>query len=60
MVTGFIFMSDAIDVFEVSFTEWAIQYWPVKITIVLGALLLLFQGISKLIKDIALLKIRFA
>lgn len=55
LVTGWIFMADAIDVWEVSFTEWAVQYWPVKISIVLGALLILLQGTSKLIKDCMLL-----
>ena len=52
MVTGWIFMMDAINVGEVSFTEWAIQYWPVKITITLGAALILLQGLSKLMKDV--------
>ncbi|SDG46184.1 TRAP-type mannitol/chloroaromatic compound transport system, small permease component [Limimonas halophila] len=37
---------------EVSFTEWAIQYYPVKFTLVLGGLFLLLQGVSRLIKDI--------
>ena len=37
---------------EVSFTEWGIQYWPVKLTIPLGAALLLLQGIARLIKDV--------
>jgi TRAP-type mannitol/chloroaromatic compound transport system permease small subunit len=37
---------------ERSFTEWAVQYWPVKMMIPIGAGLLLLQGISKLIKDI--------
>ncbi len=55
LVTGWIFLVDAIDVWEVSFTEWAIQYWPVKFSIVLGAALILLQGVSKLIKDIILL-----
>lgn len=55
-VTGWIFMMDSIRVWELSFTEWAIQYWPVKIAIPLGALLIFLQGISKLIKDITLLK----
>ncbi len=55
LVTGWIFLKDSIDVWEVSFTEWAIQYWPVKISIVLGALLILLQGFSKLIKDLILL-----
>ncbi|MFQ5985309.1 MAG: TRAP transporter small permease subunit [Alphaproteobacteria bacterium] len=55
LVTGWIFLADAIRVWEVSFTEWGVQYWPVKISIVLGALLILLQGLSKLIKDIFLL-----
>ncbi|MFQ5913098.1 MAG: TRAP transporter small permease subunit [Nitrospinota bacterium] len=50
--TGWRFMMDAINVWEVSFTEWAIQYWPVKSTLALGALLILLQGLSKLIKDV--------
>ncbi len=52
LVTGYFFARDSIDVWEVSFTEWAIQYWPVKITIVLGAALLLAQGAAKLTRDI--------
>lgn len=55
LVTGWTFLGDAVSVWEVSFTEWGIQYWPVKISIVLGALLLLLQGVSKLIKDVILL-----
>jgi len=51
LVTGWIFLRDSIDVWEVSFTEWAIQYWPIKISIVLGAVLIILQGLSKLIKD---------
>ncbi len=53
--TGWSFMMDSIRVWEVSFTEWAIQYWPVKSTMALGALLILLQGTSKLIKDIRIL-----
>jgi len=53
--TGYIFFSDSIGVWEVSFTEWAIQYWPVKATIILGAVLILFQGIAKVTKDVQLL-----
>jgi TRAP-type mannitol/chloroaromatic compound transport system permease small subunit len=49
--TGAVFGWRAIKVWEVSFTEWPIQYWPVKSTIAVGAFLLLIQGISKLIKD---------
>ena len=33
-----------------SFTEWGIQYWPVKLTIPIGAALLLLQGISRLVQ----------
>ncbi len=54
LATGWIFAADSVRQGEVSFTEWAIQYWPVKIVIVLGAVLLILQGISKLMKDISL------
>ena len=48
------FALDAIGNSEVSFTEWAVQYWPVKLTMPFGAALLALQGLSKLIKDIVL------
>ena len=54
LATGWLFVKDAIDVWEVSFTEWAVQYWPVKISIVVGALLIILQGIARLIKDVTL------
>ena len=50
--TGYIFFNDSIGVWEVSFTEWAIQYWPVKATIILGAVLILLQGFAKVSKDV--------
>ena len=50
--TGWIFFKDAYSVGEVSFTEWAIQYWPIKFALPLGAALLILQGIAQLIKDI--------
>ena len=53
--TGARFAMDAIQVGEHSFTEWGIQYWPVKLAIPIGAALLLLQGISKLLKDIMIL-----
>ncbi|MFQ5848254.1 MAG: TRAP transporter small permease subunit [Candidatus Methylomirabilales bacterium] len=53
--TGWIFMMDAINIWEVSFTEWAIQYWPVKSTMAIGALLIVLQGLAKLIKDVRIL-----
>lgn len=37
---------------EVSFTEWAVQYYPVKFMLFFGALLLLLQGIAQLIRDV--------
>ncbi|MCZ6496974.1 MAG: TRAP transporter small permease subunit, partial [Alphaproteobacteria bacterium] len=55
LVTGWIFLMDSIDVWEVSFTEWAVQYWPIKISIVLGAVLIILQGLSKLIKNVLVL-----
>jgi TRAP-type mannitol/chloroaromatic compound transport system permease small subunit len=39
---------------EVSFTEWGVQYWPVKLMMPIGAALLLLQGFAKLVKDIVL------
>ena len=53
LVTGWTFFKDSYSVNEVSFTEWAIQYWPIKFALPLGAALLIFQGIAQLIKDIA-------
>jgi TRAP-type mannitol/chloroaromatic compound transport system permease small subunit len=50
--TGTRFALDAINNAEVSFTEWGIQYWPVKLTLPVGAALMALQGFSKLIKDI--------
>lgn len=52
LVTGYRFAADAVNVGEHSFTEWGIQYWPVKLAIPIGAGLLLLQGIAKLLKDI--------
>jgi TRAP-type mannitol/chloroaromatic compound transport system permease small subunit len=54
LVTGYRFAADAVGVGEHSFTEWGIQYWPVKLAIPIGAALLLLQGIAKLVKDILL------
>jgi TRAP-type mannitol/chloroaromatic compound transport system permease small subunit len=50
--TGWIFAADSIRVMEVSFTEWAIQYWPVKLSLSIGALLLFLDGLTKIVKDI--------
>jgi TRAP-type mannitol/chloroaromatic compound transport system permease small subunit len=53
LVAGWRFASDAMAVGESSFTEWGIQYWPVKLAIPVGAALLLLQGLSRLMRDIA-------
>jgi TRAP-type mannitol/chloroaromatic compound transport system permease small subunit len=50
--TSLRFALDAVSVDEHSFTEWGIQYWPVKLMMPIGAALMTLQGISKLIKDI--------
>jgi TRAP-type mannitol/chloroaromatic compound transport system permease small subunit len=52
--TGWRFAADAIGNSETSFTEWGIQYWPVKLAIPIGAALIVLQGVCKLIKDILL------
>lgn len=52
VVTGYRFAADAVNVGEHSFTEWGIQYWPVKLALPIGAALLLLQGVAKLLKDI--------
>ncbi len=50
--TSYIFSLDAIGQNEVSFTEWAIHYWPVKCVMIVGSLLLIIQGLSIVLKDI--------
>lgn len=56
IVTGYIFAADSIRVWEVSFTEWAIQYWPVKCTIAIGAVLITLQGATNVIQDFMYLR----
>ncbi len=55
LVTGWRFAMDSIGFGEVSFTEWQVQYWPVKLMLPLGAALIVLQGIARLVRDIALL-----
>ncbi|MDJ0778063.1 MAG: TRAP transporter small permease subunit [Gammaproteobacteria bacterium] len=52
LVTGWIFFSDSFGQREVSFTEWHIQYYPVKFALPLGAALLILQGVAQLLNDI--------
>lgn len=51
MWSGWTFFMDSYNVSEVSFTEWGIQYWPIKFALPLGAVLLLLQGLAQLVKD---------
>ncbi len=55
LVTGWRFAMDSIGFGERSFTEWEIQYWPVKLMLPLGALLIVLQGGVRLVRDLALL-----
>ena len=57
LVTSYRFAMDSFNpggTGEVSFTEWGVQYWPVKLMMPIGAALLALQGLSKLIKDIVI------
>jgi TRAP-type mannitol/chloroaromatic compound transport system permease small subunit len=58
--TGITFAMDAVNNGEVSFTEWGVQYWPVKLMLPLGAALMALQGLSKLIKDVVFVTSRRA
>ena len=60
LVTGLIFARDAISLWEVSFTEWAIQYWTVKLALPLGALLILLQGATRVYKNVVFLRTKEA
>ncbi|HMN21173.1 MAG TPA: TRAP transporter small permease subunit [Ottowia sp.] len=55
LVTGWRFAMDSVGVGETSFTEWGIQYWPVKLMLPIGALLIVLQGIARLARDIGVL-----
>ena len=52
LMTSYRFAADSVGNDEHSFTEWGVQYWPVKLTMPIGASLLLLQGVAKLFKDI--------
>jgi TRAP-type mannitol/chloroaromatic compound transport system permease small subunit len=58
--TGGRFALDSINFNEHSFTEWGIEYWPVKLSIPIGAALLLLQGLARLIKDVRIVTQREA
>jgi len=52
--TSWTFFSDSFAMKEITVETWGIQHWPVKGVMVLGAVLLLLAGISRLTKDIML------
>lgn len=52
--TSWTFFIDAWQMNEITVETWSIQYWPVKGVMLLGSLLILLAGVSKLIKDILL------
>jgi len=53
---GWTFFLDSYQVREVSFTEWGIQYYPIKLTLAAGAALLLLQGVARLLRDLEVLR----
>jgi TRAP-type mannitol/chloroaromatic compound transport system permease small subunit len=52
--TSWTFFVNSYDMGERTMETWGIQHWPVKGMMVLGALLILLAGVSKLVKDIRL------
>lgn len=56
VATSWIYLDTAWQVKEVSFSDWGIQYWPIKGVMLLGSVLLLLQGTSKFVKDVLVLR----
>lgn len=52
--TGWNYYWDSQVIWEVSFTDWAPPYYPVKFTVFFGPLLLLFQGLAWFVRDLHL------
>lgn len=57
MGTSWSFFISSYEMNEISVETWGIQYWPVKLLMFTGAILLALAGISKLIKDIMLYRL---
>lgn len=53
-ITSWVFFRDSYNMNETTVETWGIQYWPVKGVMLLGSILILLAGVSKLIKDISL------
>ncbi|NVK31666.1 MAG: TRAP transporter small permease subunit [Gammaproteobacteria bacterium] len=54
--TSWTFMISSMEMGEISLETWGIQYWPIKMTMFIGSILILLAGVSKLTKDILLFK----
>ncbi|MGP4842988.1 TRAP transporter small permease subunit [Marinobacter sp. 1Y8] len=54
VITSWTFFINSYSMNETTVETWGIQHWPVKAMMLLGAVLILLAGVSKLIKDIAL------
>jgi TRAP-type mannitol/chloroaromatic compound transport system permease small subunit len=52
MGTSYRFFMGSVAMDERSVETWQIQYWPVKLLMLVGACLIMLAGISRLIKDI--------
>lgn len=50
---GYEMAKESIETWETSYSAWNPPIWPVKLAIPIAAVLLLLQGIAKLIQDIA-------
>ena len=55
--TSWTFFVSSYGMNEITLETWGIQYWPVKLLMFTGAILLALAGISKLIKDIMLFRL---
>lgn len=54
MGTSWAFFTSSYSMNETTLETWGIQYWPVKLLMFVGAVLLCLAGISKVIKDVLL------
>ncbi|MDH5786276.1 MAG: TRAP transporter small permease subunit [Chromatiales bacterium] len=56
MGTSWTFVESSMSMNEISLETWGIPYWPVKLMMFVGAVLIFLAGLSKLIKDILLFR----
>ncbi|WP_126455662.1 TRAP transporter small permease subunit [Sulfuriflexus mobilis] len=57
MGTSWVFFTSSYGMNETTLETWGIQYWPVKLLMFTGAVLITLAGLSKLIKDIMLFRL---